>query len=56
MATNEREYCAAAHRPKYSALSNAKMQRIGLEPMPSLETALQQYFAERDRVATGLPA
>ena len=56
MATNEREYRTAAHRPKYSALSNAKMERIGLNPMPSLETALQDYFAERDRVATGLPA
>ena len=34
-ATNEREYRTAARRPKYSALSNAKMERARrLEPMP----------------------
>ena len=36
LATNEREYRTAARRPKYSALSNAKMERVGLEPMPPL--------------------
>ena len=30
LATNEREYRTAARRPKYSALSNAKMERAGL--------------------------
>jgi dTDP-4-dehydrorhamnose reductase len=50
MATNEREYRTAARRPKYSALSNAKMERVGVEPMPSLEQALEVYFAERRRV------
>lgn len=48
--TNEREYRTAARRPKYSALSNAKMERVGVEPMPSLEKALELYFAGR---ATG---
>jgi dTDP-4-dehydrorhamnose reductase len=47
LATNEREYRTAARRPKYSALSNAKMERAGLEPMPSLEAALELYFAAR---------
>ena len=47
LATNEREYRTAARRPKYSALSNAKMERAGLEPMPPLKTALERYFAER---------
>jgi dTDP-4-dehydrorhamnose reductase len=49
MPTNEREYRTAARRPKYSALSNGKIERLGLEAMPTLETALQQYFAVRNR-------
>lgn len=47
LATNEREYRTAARRPKYSALSNAKMERLGLEPMPPLIDALRAYFAAR---------
>ncbi|MGO9232420.1 MAG: dTDP-4-dehydrorhamnose reductase [Bryobacteraceae bacterium] len=47
LATNQREYRAVARRPQYSALSNAKMERFGLEPMPSIATALELYFAER---------
>jgi dTDP-4-dehydrorhamnose reductase len=47
LATNEREYRTAARRPKYSALSNAKMERSGLEPMPSLPEVLKMYFAQR---------
>jgi dTDP-4-dehydrorhamnose reductase len=46
-ATNEREYRTAARRPKYSALSNAKMERAGLLPMPPLREALESYFAQR---------
>jgi len=45
--TNEREYRTAARRPKYSALSNAKIESLGLAPMPPLEEALQAYFAAR---------
>jgi dTDP-4-dehydrorhamnose reductase len=45
--TNEREYRTAAHRPKYSALSNSKMERLGIEPMPPLEEALKDYFERR---------
>jgi dTDP-4-dehydrorhamnose reductase len=48
-ATNEREYRTPAHRPKYSALSNARMERAGLEPMPPLRAAVVEYFAERRR-------
>jgi dTDP-4-dehydrorhamnose reductase len=51
LATNEREYRTPARRPKYSALSNAKMERLGLAPMPSLAQALETYFAERTRLA-----
>ncbi|HWR52040.1 MAG TPA: dTDP-4-dehydrorhamnose reductase [Bryobacteraceae bacterium] len=45
--TNEREYRTAARRPKYSALSNAKIEKLGLEPMPRLEDALTDYFGRR---------
>jgi len=46
--TNEREYRTAARRPKYSALSNAKMERCGIEPMPPLEKAVEIYLKARD--------
>lgn len=49
LATNEREYRTPARRPKYSALSNAKMERAGLEPMPPLQQAVEAYFAVRNR-------
>jgi dTDP-4-dehydrorhamnose reductase len=48
--TNEREFRAAARRPKYSALSNAKMERSGLDPLPPLETAVKLYMQERARM------
>ncbi len=47
--TNEREYRTEARRPRYSALSNAKMESLGLEPMPPLEEALRDYFERRQR-------
>ena len=47
LATNEREYRTTARRPRYSALSNGKMERVGLEPMPPLRKALEMYFAAR---------
>ncbi len=47
VATNEREYRTPARRPKYSALSNAKMERLGLDPMPPLRQMLETYFADR---------
>jgi dTDP-4-dehydrorhamnose reductase len=43
-ATNEREFRTPARRPKYSALSNAKMEALGLAPMPSLDDAIRQYL------------
>jgi dTDP-4-dehydrorhamnose reductase len=45
--TNERQYRTAARRPKYSALSNAKMDGLGLAKMPPLEAAIRDYFARR---------
>jgi dTDP-4-dehydrorhamnose reductase len=46
-ATNEREYRTPARRPRYSALSNGKMERVGLAPMPPLREALRTYFEQR---------
>jgi dTDP-4-dehydrorhamnose reductase len=48
-ATNEREYRTPARRPKYSALSNGKMERVGVEPMPPLRDAVEAYFTLRAR-------
>lgn len=54
-ATNEREYRTAARRPKYSPLSNTKMEAAGLGPMPPLREALENYFARRAAPTTGSP-
>jgi dTDP-4-dehydrorhamnose reductase len=45
--TNEREFPTAARRPKFSALSNAKAEAMGISPMPPLEEAIRLYFAVR---------
>ena len=45
--TNEREFRTAARRPQYSALSNAKMEALGLAPMPSLAVAIKEYLSAR---------
>jgi dTDP-4-dehydrorhamnose reductase len=47
--TSEREFRTAARRPKYSALSNAKMERCGIEPFPPLEIAVRLYMEARAR-------
>jgi dTDP-4-dehydrorhamnose reductase len=43
--TNEREFRTAARRPRYSALSNSKMEALGIAPMPSLDQAIGEYLA-----------
>ena len=53
-ATNEREFRTAARRPKFSALSNAKMERAGLKPLRPLREAVEEYFARR--AVTGVRA
>jgi len=45
--TNEREFRTAARRPKYSALSNSKMEALGIDPMPTLDEAIREYLAAR---------
>lgn len=47
--TNEREYRTAARRPRYSALSNARMDACGIPPMPSIADALAAYMKKRSR-------
>jgi len=47
--TNEREFRTAARRPKYSALSNAKMESLGVEPMPRLDDAIRMYLERRSQ-------
>ncbi len=50
--TNEREYRSPARRPKFSALSNAKAESVGIVPMPTLEVALKDYFRRRNSRAS----
>jgi len=43
--TNEREFRTPARRPKYSALSNAGIEALGIAPMPPLDKAIREYLA-----------
>ena len=49
LATNEREYRTPARRPQYSALSNGKIERLGLTPMPPLRETLTAYLTATGR-------
>jgi len=49
-ATNEREYRTAARRPKFSALSNGKLESVGIAPMPPLRQAVADYLQARQHV------
>ncbi|MBV9081391.1 MAG: dTDP-4-dehydrorhamnose reductase, partial [Acidobacteriaceae bacterium] len=42
--TDEREYRTAARRPKFSALSNSKVEAAGIARMPGMREAVTQYF------------
>jgi dTDP-4-dehydrorhamnose reductase len=55
-ATSERAYRTAAHRPKFSALSNSRMESVGLAAMPPLEDALRLYFAAREKMLSSAQA
>lgn len=45
--TDERQYRTVARRPKFSALSNRKLEDAGIEPMPTLRQAVKDYFEAR---------
>jgi dTDP-4-dehydrorhamnose reductase len=47
--TNEREFRTAARRPKYSALSNAKSESLGIAPMPPIDDAIRLYMEARSK-------
>jgi dTDP-4-dehydrorhamnose reductase len=47
-ATDEREYRTAARRPKFSALSNAKLEAAGIAPMPKFRDAVSDYLEARN--------
>ncbi|HMF75776.1 MAG TPA: dTDP-4-dehydrorhamnose reductase [Bryobacteraceae bacterium] len=47
-ATDEREYRTPARRPKISALSNSKMESVGIAPMPAFADAVRAYLAARE--------
>ena len=55
-ATDEREYRTAARRPKFSALSNQKLEAAGIAPMPPLRQAIEQYLAARKQSTVYQPA
>ena len=54
--TTEREHRTPARRPRYSALSNAKMEALGVRPMPPLGEAVKAYMAAREAAITSQPA
>lgn len=45
--TSEKEYRTPARRPKFSALSNSKLEAAGIVPMPPLREAVQEYLHAR---------
>jgi dTDP-4-dehydrorhamnose reductase len=49
--TDEREYRTAARRPKYSALSNMKLEAAGIARMPPLREAVSHYLKARQHVS-----
>ncbi len=46
--TNEKEYRTAARRPRFSALSNSKLEACGIAPMPPLREAIKLYLESRE--------
>jgi dTDP-4-dehydrorhamnose reductase len=47
-ASDEREYRTAARRPKFSALSNSKLEAEGITPMPKFRDAVRDYLEARE--------
>ena len=55
-AATQQEFRTPARRPKNSALSNAKMEALGVPPMPSMDDAIRQYMEIRARKLLGAKA
>jgi dTDP-4-dehydrorhamnose reductase len=53
--TDEREYRTAARRPKFSALSNRKLEEAGIAPMPPLREAVADYLGARMNITAHRP-
>src|SRR4051794_11754936 len=51
--TNEKEYRTIARRPKFSALSNEKLESVGIAPMPSMADAVKSYLTAREEILSG---
>jgi dTDP-4-dehydrorhamnose reductase len=49
--TNREHYHTPARRPQQAALSNAKVERLGIAPMPSLDDALRDYMQRRENLS-----
>jgi dTDP-4-dehydrorhamnose reductase len=45
--TSDREHRTSARRPRFSALSNAKMEQHGVTPMPPLRESVRAYMSLR---------
>ncbi|MFN0167443.1 MAG: dTDP-4-dehydrorhamnose reductase [Bryobacteraceae bacterium] len=54
VATSEREYRTEARRPKYSALSNSRMESLGIAPMGPLDEAIRDYLRLREAVSASV--
>jgi dTDP-4-dehydrorhamnose reductase len=50
--TSEKEHRTPARRPKFSALSNSKLEAAGIAPMPPLREALQEYLRAREHATS----
>ncbi|HSU33093.1 MAG TPA: dTDP-4-dehydrorhamnose reductase [Bryobacteraceae bacterium] len=50
--TSEKEHRTLARRPKFSALSNSKLEAAGIAPMPPLREALQEYLRAREHATS----
>jgi dTDP-4-dehydrorhamnose reductase len=53
--TTAREHRTAATRPRFSALSNARLERSGIAPMPSLRECLRDYMKRRAEMLSRRP-
>jgi dTDP-4-dehydrorhamnose reductase len=54
-ASDERQYRTAARRPKFSALSNEKLEKSGIAPMPPLRETVSNYLEQRKNVTAHRP-